>query len=228
MSRENINQDPLRRKALKVGYWASISVAVFTIIYIIALPLTFNFSPWEGIDEYVDEFKPTQIFTVIPSILLASAFLIFSVCLHYYATTDKKIWSHLGIVFSLVYATISTANYLVQLLSITPSLLNNELDGVTIFVPGYSNSIFYALMGSYLYMTIAAFFMSALFSGGRLERAIKWSFVGVGLSGLLILVGGSTGISVLMPLSGGLWFISLTTGTILVARLFKRNLKKGF
>jgi hypothetical protein len=76
-------QYEVRRKSMHIGYWASIAVAVFTIAFIVSLPLTFNFSNWEGINQYASEFKPIQVFTVIPSILLASAFLIFSVCLHY-------------------------------------------------------------------------------------------------------------------------------------------------
>ncbi len=220
------NQDEVRRKALNVGYWASLAVAVFTMAFIVGLPLTFNFSPWEGINQYASAFKPIQLFTVIPSLFLASAFLIFSVCLHYYASNDKKIWSHLGIVFSLVYVIISTTNYLIQIITVAPSLLNKELDGLVMFVPGYSSSIFYALMGSYLYMTIAAFFMSAVFNGDKLGNAIKWLFICVGLSGILILVGVAMGISIIMPLSGVLWLVSLTTGTILVAILFKRELKK--
>jgi hypothetical protein len=52
----------------------------------------------------------------------------------------------LGIVFSLVYVIISTANYLIQIITVVPSLTYGELDGLAIFVPRYSNSIFYVLM----------------------------------------------------------------------------------
>lgn len=228
MSQDITTHNDARKKALVLGFWTSIAVALFSFAYIVALPFTFNFSPWEGIYEYANEFEPIQMFTVIPSILLASAFLMFSVSLHYYASDDKKIWSHLGIVFSLVYVIISTANYLIQSVAIVPSLVNQELDGITIFAPGYPNSIFFALMGSYIFMTIAAFFMSAVFSGGRLETAIRWSFFGVGLSGVTILFGAFVGIPILMPLSGGLWFVSITIGTILVAILFRRLIRNEY
>lgn len=212
----------LKIKASKLGFWVALSVAVFTIVYIVALPLTFNFSAWKGIQDYAESFKSIQMFTVIPSILLASAFLMLSTCIHYYAPDEKKIWSHMGIVFSLVYAIICTTNYLIQIIAITPSLLNKELDGVTIFAPAYPNSIFFALMGSYIFMCIASFFISAVFTGGRLETAIRWSFFCTGLSGVTIIIGAFIGTFLIIPLSGGLWFISLTTGAILLAVLFRR------
>ena len=52
------------------------SVAVFTALFVIALITTFNFRTWNGIERYASEFKPIQLLTVIPSILLAISFLI--------------------------------------------------------------------------------------------------------------------------------------------------------
>ena len=152
----------LRKKALHIGFWSAIAVTIFTVGFIVALPLTFlpNLSEWTGIEDYAKAFKPIQMLTVFPSILLASAYMIFTVSLHYYSENDKKIWSHLSIVFGLMYATISSLNYLIQIITVIPSMVNNQSNGLEAFVAGNSNSIFFALMASYFFMCLSTLFIS--------------------------------------------------------------------
>lgn len=221
------DEEILRSTVLKLGFWAAIAVAIFTVGFIIALPLTFDFSNWKGIEQYVSLFNPMQILTVIPSILLASSFIILTVCVHYYASKECKIWSHLAIAFGLVYAIISTTNYLIQLLTVIPSITNNYINDITVFVTGFPHSIFYALMASYIFMCIASLFMAFVFNGEKIERNIKLLFIGVGLSGPLCLVGAFVGTSIIMPLSGILWFLCLTIGSIKIAIYFKKLLAKN-
>ncbi|MEA5040324.1 MAG: hypothetical protein VB086_10860 [Clostridiaceae bacterium] len=148
---------------MKMAIISSVAVAVFTVLFVIALITTFNFSPWNGIESYAAGFKPIQLLTVIPSILLAVSFLIFCVSVHYLSHDDQKIWSHLSMNFGLVYITISLANYLIQLITVTPSVMSGSLNGLEKLVSGYPNSVFFALMGSYFFMCISLFFEGLLF-----------------------------------------------------------------
>ena len=100
----------------------------------------------------------------VPSILLAISYVIFVSGLHIYASDYKKIWSQLALSFGLLYAGISIANYLIQLVTVIPSIQNGMLEGLALFVSGYSNSIFYALMASYFLMCISLFFVAFVFS----------------------------------------------------------------
>lgn len=215
----------LKRKALILGFWSAIAVAIFTIAFVIALPLTFNFSKWSGIEAYAQSFKTLQMLTVLPSILLASSFVIFTVSIHYYADEDKKIWSHLAIVFGLIYATISTMNYLIQIITVMPSITNMQLSGLEIFVAGYPNSIFFALMASYFFMCISSLFIAFVFNKEKTQRGIRILFIGTGLSGPLCLLGVFIETSITMPLSAVLWFICLSIGSIKIAIYFKELLK---
>lgn len=213
----------LREKVLRLGFWSAIAVAIFTVGFIVTLPLTFlpNFTEWTGIENYAQTFKPLQMLTVFPSILLASAYMIFTVSIHYYSENDKKIWSHLSIVFGLMYATISSLNYLIQIITVIPSMVSSRPNGLEAFVAGNSNSIFFALMASYFFMCISALFISFTFNKKEKgQKAIRIMFIGAGLSGPLCLLGAA--VPILMQLAGALWFVCLTSGSVAVAIHFRK------
>jgi hypothetical protein len=151
---------------LKMAISSSIAVAAFTVLFVIALITTFDFSAWNGIESYAENFKPIKLSTVIPSILLAVSYLIFGSSVHYLTHDNQKIWSHLAMNFGLVYISISMANYLIQIITVIPSVMNNSLNGLDKLVSGYPNSIFFALMGSYFFMCISLFFVGLLFEKG--------------------------------------------------------------
>jgi len=71
---------------------------------------------WTGIDAFLATFQPVPDAAVIPSLLLVPAFTALMVSIHSYASEEKKIWSLLGLAFTLIYATMAATNYLIQLL----------------------------------------------------------------------------------------------------------------
>jgi len=72
-----------KKTTMKMTFCSSIAVAVLTILFVVALITTFDFEVWNGIDSYAKNFKPIDLLTVIPSLLLAISFLIFNVSIHY-------------------------------------------------------------------------------------------------------------------------------------------------
>jgi len=214
----------IKKKALILGFWSAIIVVVSMVGFIVALLLTFmpNMKPWNGIEEYAANFSPMQLLTVFPSLILASAYIIFTVCIHYYAESDKRIWSHLSISFGLIYAVISTANYMIQLITVMPSIESNNLNGLEIIVAGYPNSIFYALMASYFFMCISTLFVGLVFNNSKGQREIKWLFIVAVLAIPLCVLCMLLGLGVLMPLAGAVWFVCLTAGFIKIAIHFRK------
>jgi hypothetical protein len=170
----------------------------------VALALTFtpNFTSWEGIKIYSVNFKPMQMFTVFPSIIMTCAYVVFTVAIHYYAQEEKKIFSHLSIAFGLMYAIISVANYLVQIITVILSIENNYLDGLEILVAGYPNSVFFALMASYFFMCVSALFVSFVFGNEKGQKSIKILFLSSLCSVPICLLCVILGLNVLMPLAG--------------------------
>jgi len=212
----------LKRRALILGFWSSIAVAVFIIGFVVALIFTFspNFAEWNGIEAYAKDFKSLQMLTVFPSIFLASAYVVFTVSIHYYAEDEKKIWSHLSIVFGLMYAIISTINYLIQIITVMPNIQNQQLSGLDAFVAGYPNSIFYALMASYFFMCISAIFIALVFNSDKGQKEIRILFIGSGLAIPLCLLSIFVSASFVLPLAGFIWFVCMTAGFIKIAIYF--------
>jgi hypothetical protein len=214
---------------LKLGFWSAIIVAVSITVFMATLLLTFtpNLAPWNGIEAYSANFEPMQMFTVFPSIIMACAYVVFTVAIHYYAREDKKIFSHLSIAFGLMYSIISVANYLIQIITVIPSIENQNLNGLDILVAGFPNSIFFALMASYFFMCVSALFVSFVFNNEKGQKSIKILFLSSVCSIPICLLCIITNLNVLMPFAGIVWFVCFTAGLIKAAILFRNNCKQN-
>ena len=188
----------LARSVSQIGFWSAMLATLFSIGYGVTLVITIlsmsasatNTSPgWGGIESFVASFQPIQMLSLIPSLLLAPTFVVLMVSLHYYAAPDKRIWSHLGITFTLIYAVMASINYITQLTVVRLGILNNETDGLAMFVMGNSHSIFWALASAYVFMNLAMLFAAPIFDGGRLERWLRWLFVANGVSAIVTIYG---------------------------------------
>jgi hypothetical protein len=219
-----------------IGYWSALLTTVFSLAFGLAVIVTLISSlsssssssglpGWSGIEGFLVAFQPIQMLPVIPSLFLAPAFTALMVSVHYYSPPDKKIWSHLGLSFTLIYATMATINYMVQLIPVWRSIVNKETDGLAMFVLGNPHSFFWALTYAYIFMHLAMLFAAPVFAGGGLEKWIRRLFI---LNGITVVVTLS-GIVVDSPpyyLLGALlvWCPVFTAAAIMLAILFRRNL----
>ena len=181
----------------KIGLWsavitilssASYGIAVIAFFaYFLSEPASSQAQGWTGIEAFVATFQPIQMLPVIPSLLLAPAFTALMVSIHSYAAEDKKIWSHLGLAFTLIYATMAAMNYMIQLLPVWRSINNSETDGLAMFVLGNPHSIFWALAYAYIFMNLAMLLSAPIFGGNPLENRIRLLFILNGVSGVFTL-----------------------------------------
>lgn len=214
-----------RLSSCQVCIVSAAAVAILIIIFCISLIVTFDFSEWNGIGNYQSNFHPVQMFTVVPSLLLAIAYTIFVSGLHSYAPKSKKVWSQLALSFGLLYAGISIANYLIQLITVIPSVQNGTTEGLALFVSGYSNSIFYALMASYFFMCISLFFSAFVFERHKKhEKAVRRLFVCSALAIPFFLTGAIFNVPHIMMLGAVCWIIGTTVGmSVLTIYIYKIN-----
>ena len=182
----------------KIGLWSAVLTTIFSLSYGIAV-ITFLVSflstqspsqaqGWTGIDTFLAGFQPIQMLPVIPSLFLAPAFTVLMVCIDAYATEDKKIWSRLGVAFTLIYATMAAMNYMVQLIPVWRSISNGEADGLAMFVLGNPHSMFWGLAYAYIFMNLAMLLTAPVFEGTPLERRIRLLFILNGVSGVFTIV----------------------------------------
>jgi len=208
----------------KICCLSASAVAIFILVFIIILIFTFDFSEWMGIDSFQNTFRPIQMLTVVPSLLLAISYVIFISGLHSYASENKKIWSQLALSFGLLYAGISIANYLIQLITVIPSIQNGMTEGLALFVSGYSNSVFYALMASYFLMCISLLFAAFIFT--KEDKAQKWIrrlFQCAALAIPLFLIGAIFSITIIMMSGAICWIIGTTVGMFILAAYFHKE-----
>jgi hypothetical protein len=181
----------------QVGFWAAVLATIFSlgygisvIVMMVSMLATVTDSPsgWGGIETFIASFQPVQMLPLIPSLFLAPAFIVLMVSVHYYAAPDKKIWSHLGIAFTLIYATMAAMNYMVQLIPVWRSISNGEADGLAMFVLGNPHSMFWGLAYAYIFMNLAMLLTAPVFEGTPLERWIRLLFILNGVSGVFTIV----------------------------------------
>jgi hypothetical protein len=152
-----INQTP--RAAIRLGLWSSALVFFLTTLFFLSLVI------------------PSENLMFAASFLLAPAFVAMMVGIHYYAPAEKKILSHLGLSFAIIYAVFCSLTYYVQLTFVQNNYLPiaNEAVLPFIFIPG--TPFFAQDMLGYVFMCAATFAAAPIFYGGKLEIWIKWLFM---------------------------------------------------
>jgi hypothetical protein len=163
-----------------------------------------------------------------PSLLLAPCFVALMVAVHYYAAPERRLWSHLGLAFTLLYAGLALTNYLVQLTTVRRSLLGGETDGLAPLVMGNPHSVFWALASTYILLNLAMLFAAPVFAGGLLERWVRWLFVANGLTApinVLVIALDSPALYLIASLVP--WCVVFTAATGLLAVLFRRSSMAG-
>lgn len=205
----------------KLGYWSAFFASLFSIIYIIGqLGEWFNLMGSGGGPENASTALGI-IVLLIPSLLLAPSFALLILCVHYYAPVDKKIWSHAGILFAVVYTVMVSINYYVQLSLVVPHMLNGEIESIRPFLFTPFDSFIYSVdVLGYSFMSLSTLFTAFVFTGGGLERTARKFLIANGLLIPFLLLQ-----IYIHPLiwPASLWAITFPGSTITLAILFKRN-----
>ncbi|MDD2489450.1 MAG: hypothetical protein PHD62_08285, partial [Bacteroidales bacterium] len=135
----------------------------------------------------------------------------------------------LALLFALGYTTILSCCYYIQIVVVEYNLIHQSTEGLSLmlFAQPYPHSIPGALEGmGYAFMSLSFIFASKLFSGDKLSKWIKRSFLISGLTGLIVFT------DPIFPLPLPITLIDafanaifMLTGLILVSIWFKRTLK---
>jgi hypothetical protein len=178
----------------RLGFWSAILTAMLAVLFFavgFATPLRSVAYPYEiGLASFV----PFDYLWMYPGFLLAPIFLVLISSIHASAPADKKVFSQLGLAFATIYAAMVSTDYFIQLTVVTPSILKGETAGLSLFTQYNPHGIFVALESlGYLMMSLTFLFTAAVFTGGRLEHALRWIFA----TGFALAVGFLLGLSAL-------------------------------
>jgi len=153
---------------------------------------------------------------------LTPSFLVAMACIHCYALDEKKVFSLVGLSFAIIYATLISVNYFIQL-----TFINQSTFDASVFDMTKSQSMMWVIeVLGYFFMGLSTLFAAVVFGSNKVERLIKWLFVANGILGILTPIGYGLNWP-LQILLGGLivWDIVMPISTALLAYLFKQSMR---
>jgi hypothetical protein len=165
-----------------VGFWSAVLATVFSITYDIGQIA--EWLGWLGSQGGPESSStPLGIYVLLtPSLFLGSSFLVLIVSTHQLSSPDRKIWSHVAIVFATVYTVLVSINYYVQLVWVAPRLAAGQPQGTEPFQFVVFDSFLYAVdILGYSFMSLATLFAAWVFTGKGLERTARIFLIANGL-----------------------------------------------
>ena len=214
------------RIAVKLGVWSAISVAVLVLLIdvgMIASEMLYPLTSITSIDAYATSFTSWQMLPFVPSFVLAPTFIVFMLCLYYYASEDAKILGQLSLIFATICGAILSLHYYIQLTIVQQGLLNNQTNGLWMLAAPNPHSLFWSLAAlGYGFMGFALLSAASLFKG-QYQRIIQVLFIANGFLGTAFLVGNVLGIFIVDIFVSFAWGILFPIAMLLVAKNFKTN-----
>jgi hypothetical protein len=161
--------------AVTVGYWSALLVTIAGFAYFAVMSVLIAIGRFTlPLPDAVELFAAWVTIASGPLIVAAL------VALHYTVPSDRRPFSHLGVLFSTVFMVMVSINRFVQLTVVRPSVLEGNTSGLERFMPYAPRSAMLSLelvgWGFFLGMGLlcAAFALPRDGSGGK----ARWSFLG--------------------------------------------------
>lgn len=192
-----------------IGFRAAIISFIFAAGYDIAQLLT-----WLHVLQH-----PHELFWLfLPSLFLAPAFLIVITCLHFTASDQEKIWTAIGLCFSVVYCAFATTNYFTQLTVVVPALVNGEINETYPLAFKQGSFMFAIDCLGYFFMSLSTLF--AAFAFRETDKSLyQWML----WNGLLIFIFIAAYFDPFFYFIGSVWAITFSFVMIKAAKRFRRK-----
>ncbi len=195
----------------RCGLIAFVSTAAFFIVQLLQVLGVLSY-PWDEI----------LIFGF--SLCIAVPFMLEMLALHYAAPTEKKIWSHGALIFSVVYVVFVTANYIVQLATVIPMTLKGN-SGTIKILEQTPHSLFWDFdVIGYIFMGLAALFAVPIFKKQGFEKWVRYAFLAHALvTPLIVFVYFYPNFSEKLLLMAVPWAFTAPLFMLMLAILFKKK-----
>ncbi|HEX7598384.1 MAG TPA: hypothetical protein VF518_09225 [Polyangia bacterium] len=220
----------MSRLSIKLGYWSAVVSVILAGGYIlgVVLLLVFPAPGWTNLPEFAEAIRPVSLvaFTFVQAMVFLNgpAYVVLICCLHEYAPAEKKILTRIGLCCIVGTMVLGNQLYYLSFNAIRLIVTKSDLTGLDQFVEWNWNAPMTAsgLLGWTFFLGLAFLFVGPIFSGGRLERWLRWASLTLGVSSLL----GMLGNLLASPMLAILYLLGMTvSGTVLAVLasvLFKR------
>ena len=197
----------------KMGFITAMLSVIFGFVYSIAQILsTAQIIP-----------HPQDLFWLfLPSLFLAPSFLIAIICLHYAAGASLKIWTHIGVVFAVLYCADVSMVYFTQLTVVVPAQLKGQIDKTNVLLFDKRTFLMAVDCLGYFFMSLSTLFTAFAFRKNTwLYRGLLWNGA---LMPLLVL-------AFFYPTFyyiGALWMVTFPLAMINAVKFFRNDLRSKF
>jgi hypothetical protein len=160
-----------------------------------------------------------QPFATVVGFLLTSSFLVVMACIHSYASEERKVFSLVGLSFAIIYATLISVNYFIQLTFVRQTTFD-----VSVFDMANNQSMMWVIeVLGYFFMGLSTLFAAPVFGSSKVESLVKWLFVANGILGILTPIAYALSLPIEILLGGLIaWDIVMPLATASLAYLFRR------
>jgi hypothetical protein len=142
-------------------------------------------------------------------------------CIHSYSSEERKVFSLVGLSFAIIYATLISVNYFIQLTFVRQTTFD-----VSIFDMNNSQSMMWVIeVLGYFFMGLSTLFAAPVFGSGKVENLARWLFVTNGILGILTPIAYALSLPMAILLGGLIiWDIVMPLSTASLAILFRRTM----
>lgn len=128
-------------------------------------------------------------------------------------------WAHVGLVFAIMYATLNTTVYVLQMTVVYPLTLAGAADNVAFISFGMPSFIYGVDTLGYSLMSLATLFAAPVFVGAGLARWIRGALIANGLLTPALLV--QQNVPGAFDVAA-IWIVTFPLSTALLTLFFKR------
>ncbi len=202
----------------KVGFWsglfAFIAITAFGIVQALQI-LGFLKYPLDEILIYGF------------SLCITIPFMLEMLALHHITKPDKRFWSHAAVIFTVIYVVFVVANYVVQLATVIPMTVNGDANEINI-LKQTPHSLFWDFDAiGYIAMGFATLFAVPVFKRTGFQKWVRYSFlVHSFTTPLIAFVYFYPDFSDTLLLFALPWVITAPTAMLMLALMFRKNIKK--
>jgi hypothetical protein len=169
----------------RLGFWSSVISAVLGAAYLIMLIAFF------GTQGFVFPPSPlVQLTAGVITFLTAPTLLVVFVAIREVPGAGGVLGT-VGVCFAVLFAAVICINRFVQLTVVQQAPAGANTPDLARFVPYSTGSVMFALemLGWGFFIALAAIFVAPLFSRGRLQLTIRWTFIAFGVLSLISAIG---------------------------------------
>lgn len=156
------------------------------------------------------------------SLCIAPSFMLVMLALHYSTPGDRKLWSHAGLLFAVLYTISASLMYVEQLATVIPASVKGNINDTLTVTP---HSLFWTLDAmAYIFMGVATLFAAgALTNLGRGKR-VRYFFIAHGIMVPVIsVVYFYPQFSIPLLFLGAPWLITAAGSMLALALWFKKE-----